>query len=154
PRVSHFRLAAHLITAFFTFCYILWLIFEIVYDKQKNNKFRFPVIQKAVLIFTILLILQIVYGAFVAGLDAGKMDNNFPKMDENVWIAESVFVLESMILNFIEGKSGVQFTHRMLAFTLIGLGFWIWFYAKKFPLSNHQKIGVNWLVIALLFQFC
>src|SRR5207237_4676248 len=72
--VSHYRLAIHLITAFITFAFTLWFALELIYHDRIN-----PVHQKKYSSFTRfifkIIILQIIYGAFTAGLHAGKFAN-------------------------------------------------------------------------------
>ena len=69
PAVSHYRLALHLITAFGLMCYIYWLVlsFNEVEKKPNNN------INKLSKWFIVALTIQIIYGAFVAGLKAGYL---------------------------------------------------------------------------------
>ncbi|WKD86733.1 Heme A synthase [Polaribacter huanghezhanensis] len=73
PHVSHFRLAIHLLTAFGLMCYIYWLIMSFnAVPKKENTK-----IHKLSKWFIVVLITQIIYGAFVAGLKAGYfLDTN------------------------------------------------------------------------------
>ena len=72
---------------------------------------------------------QLIYGAFVAGMDAGTMHNHFPLMEKGALIAESVFVLDPVYLNFIDGKSGIQFVHRYLAYAVFLMVFTIWYWS-------------------------
>ena len=68
PDVSHYRLAVHLTTAFLTCSYTLWVALDLIFPKpRQGNIFLF---NKLFLLF-VLIIAQIVYGAFVAGLKAG-----------------------------------------------------------------------------------
>ena len=87
PHVSHFRLAAHLLTALSVMVYILWVIMDIVYPNRESVHVKG--LKKTAWVLLILIILQITYGAFVAGLKAGFMYNTFPKMGAN-WIAPEV----------------------------------------------------------------
>ncbi|MBT8273655.1 MAG: COX15/CtaA family protein, partial [Bacteroidia bacterium] len=112
PDVSHYRLAAHLGTAFITFAYTFWVALDLIYPhKQTINKgFR-----NLVRIGFGILLLQIIYGAFVAGLDAGFIHNHWPLMSEGQFMHHTVYAeQEPLYKNFIEGKSGVQFVHRIL----------------------------------------
>ena len=151
PDVSHYRLAMHLITAFITFSYTLWVVLDIVYP-HKN-----PVSEKlkklTILTFVVVLI-QIIWGAFVAGLDAGLIHNFWPLMSDGKLIHESVFIEQEPVWkNFVEGKSGVQFIHRYIAYVVVGLAVFIWLTAKKLTLSKLQKKGVNTLLLIVFIQF-
>ena len=152
PKVSHYRLAAHLVTAFFAFAFTLWVAFDlwkpvrqISNDASKNRqliKWFFP-----------LLIIQILYGAFVAGMDAGTVHNHFPLMEEGTLVSEAVFAMEPIWLNFFEGKSGIQFIHRYLAYAVLGFVVFLWFKLKPLNLSSSQKLASNLLLFAVSFQF-
>ena len=71
PAVSHFRLAIHLVTAFGLMCYIYWLILSFTETEKSVNK----TINKLSQYLIIALLIQIIYGAFVAGKDAGALRN-------------------------------------------------------------------------------
>jgi cytochrome c oxidase assembly protein subunit 15 len=151
PDVSHYRLAAHLTTAFVTFAYTFWVILDILYPIKKaiNNGFK-----RLIQVSFGVLILQIIYGAFVAGLDAGFIHNFWPMMSEGKFIHETVYIeQEPLYRNFTEGKSGVQFTHRILAYVVTILIFLIWNKARKMELSKDQTVGINLLVLLLILQF-
>jgi cytochrome c oxidase assembly protein subunit 15 len=151
PDVSHYRLAAHLTTAFITFAYTFWVALDLMFpnkkeiDKKLRNLLRFGLG---------LLLLQIIYGAFVAGLDAGFIHNHWPMMNEGKFMHETVYIEQNPLYkNFIEGKSGVQFAHRILAYFVVIIIFIIWNKTRKLVLTNHQKSGVNLLLAMVGVQF-
>lgn len=151
PDVSHYRLAAHLTTAFITFAYTFWVALDLMFPKQKeiNKSFR-----NLVRFGLGLLLLQIIYGAFVAGLDAGFIHNHWPMMNEGKFMHETVYIEQNPLYkNFIEGKSGVQFVHRILAYFVVAAIFIIWNKSKKLSLTNYQQRGVNLLLIMVGVQF-
>lgn len=151
PDVSHYRLAAHLTTAFITFAYTFWVALDLMFPNKKeiNKKLR-SLIRLALGI----LILQIIYGAFVAGLDAGFIHNHWPMMNEGMFIHETVYIEQNPVYkNFIEGKSGVQFVHRMLAYVVVLSIFMIWYRTRKLELTPYQKKGTNLLLIMVGVQF-
>ena len=151
PDVSHYRLAAHLITAFITFAFTFWVALDIIFpDKKRINKRFRNLIRYGLLI----LLLQIIYGAFVAGLDAGFIHNHWPLMNESKFMHQTVYIEQNPIYkNFIEGKSGVQFVHRILAYIVTFFVFLIWYKAKKRNLTSYQLTGINALVISVCVQF-
>jgi len=151
PDVSHYRLAAHLTTAFLTFAYTFWVALDLIFQNRKvvNKRFR-----NFIRIGLVVLIIQIIYGAFVAGLDAGWIHNHWPFMNEGKLIHETVYTEQNpTYLNFIEGKSGVQFVHRTLAYIVVGLILAIWYKANKLALTIWQTKGVNSLLIMVGLQF-
>lgn len=150
PDVSHFRLAIHLITAFLTFAYTFWVALGLMYQDIEN---KYVVNLKTIIsIIFGVTVLQIIYGAFVAGLNAGFVMNTFPKMGDQ-WISDSVTALSPTWLNFVEGLGGVQFIHRYLAYLVVGLIVYFVVKSRKYELSVRQKNSTNILLYAVLFQF-
>lgn len=151
PDVSHYRLAAHLLTAFITFAYTLWVALDLMFPENKNV---YKKLRNFIILGLIVLILQIMYGAFVAGLDAGFIHNFWPMMSEGKFMHQTVYTEQTPLFkNFIEGKSGVQFVHRILAYVVVAYVVLIWFKARKFELSVIQKNAVNSLLILVGLQF-
>ncbi|WP_027138881.1 COX15/CtaA family protein [Gaetbulibacter saemankumensis] len=150
PDVSHFRLAAHLTTAFLTFAATLWVALDLKFpDIKPANK---PM-KKFIIAGYIVLIIQIVYGAFVAGLKAGLLHNHWPMMNEGKFLHFSALTYEPFYLNLIENPSGIQFIHRTLAYLVVIFTYVIWRKSKSFSLTPEQKLGINALVSLVLLQF-
>ena len=151
PDVSHYRLAAHLTTAFITFAYTFWVALDLMFpDKKSINK----KLRNFIRISLAVLLLQIIYGAFVAGLDAGFIHNHWPMMSEGQFMHETVLIEQNPVYkNFIEGKSGVQFIHRTLSYIVVLLIFMIWYKTKKVDKTKLQTKGVNMLLIMVVIQF-
>ena len=151
PDVSHFRLSLHLTFAFITFAYTLWVALDIIYPTK--NEVILP-LRKIARIALVFLIIQIIYGGFVAGLNAGLIHNHWPLMSDGQLLHESVILeKDSWLLRLTEGKSGVQFVHRTMAYVVVGLILFLYFKSKKFTLSNQQQTGLNLLVIIVFLQF-
>ena len=151
PDVNHYRLAMHLTTAFITFAYALWVALDLWYPERKEFQKEI----RNILRFTfILLLIQIIWGAFVAGLDAGWIHNHWPLMNDGKLIHETATMEQNPVWkNFVEGKSGVQFIHRYLAYIVVILIAIIWYRTKKMSLSKLQIYGINSLMIIVLLQF-
>jgi len=178
PDVSHYRLAAHLTTAFLTFAYTFWVALSLIYSKSmsargksfeqesnlehdtrtqspKSDQIYSPIrppIFKWIQVLLITLIVQIVWGAYVAGLNAGKVYNSWPKMGDQ-WIADGVTAMSPWWQNFVEGLAGVQFVHRYLAYAVVGLVLLVFFKGRKMTLQNSQRQGLRFLLAAVSFQF-
>jgi heme a synthase len=151
PDVSHFRLSLHLTFAFLTFAYTLWVALDLMYPDRKA-----PIVplKKIARITLVLLLLQIIYGGFVAGLNAGLIHNHWPMMSDGQFIHDSVFIEQkTLFLNLVEGKSGVQFVHRTLAYIVAGFILYLFFKGKKRNLNTQQQNGLNALVIIVFLQF-
>lgn len=151
PDVSHFRLAAHLTTAFITFAYSLWVALDLMYPSKKEVK---KPIRNLIRITYGVLLIQIIWGAFVAGLDAGFIHNHWPLMSEGKLIHETVYIEQQpLIKNFFEGKSGVQFVHRYMAYIVVGLIALIWVRSRKIERTPLQEKGLQSMVVLVLAQF-
>lgn len=150
PYVSHYRLAIHLIAAFAAFGFTFWVALDEIYGYRKE-KSSFRPLKIAGFVFLAFLILQIIYGAFVAGLKAGYVYNTWPKMGE-LWIAEGVTAMKPFYVNFLEGLAGVQFAHRYIAYILSFLAVLIGVFSTNPQLSRNQKHGARWLVAASVIQ--
>ena len=75
-------------------------------------------------------------------------------MNEGKLIHETVYIEQNPIyLNFIEGKSGVQFVHRTLAYVVVILILSIWYKANRMQLTTWQIKGINGLLIMVGVQF-
>lgn len=151
PRISHYRLAAHLITAFLVCGYTFWVALDLIF-LNAENKTDFSILRKLTRILSGILILQILYGALVAGLRAGLVHNTFPMMDGQ-WIADSVTVLKPVWKNFINGMSGVQFIHRYLAYAIVIIAGAIWWKSRNLDLDRNQHIALMSLILIVAIQF-
>jgi len=151
PDVSHYRLSAHLTTAFITFAYTFWVALDLWFPQRKKTAKK---LRNFIRIALLILIIQIIYGAFVAGLDAGFIHNHWPLMNEGKLIHETVYIEQTPLYqNFIEGKSGVQFIHRTLAYIVVIFIFLIWKKTRELPKTIWQKRGINSLLIFVGIQF-
>ncbi len=111
PEVSHYRLALHLFTAFIIFAYLLWLALDVSGFNSSVEKGKDA---RSILIGIALASLTIIWGAFVAGKDAGLIYNEFPKMG-NTYIPEDMWAMTPAWVNIFENPSAIQFVHRLLA---------------------------------------
>jgi len=151
PDVSHYRLAAHLTTAFLTFAYTLWVALDLIFPKKKEIEKGF---RNLIRLGLIVLLIQIIYGAFVAGLDAGLIHNHWPMMSEGKFMHETVYIEQNPLYkNFIEGKSGVQFVHRIFAYIVVAIILLIWHNSKRIIKTNYQLYGINFLLLFVFLQF-
>jgi len=151
PDVSHFRLSLHLTFAFVTFAYTLWVALDLIYAKRYAAILPLRKIARYALA---VLLIQIIYGGFVAGLNAGLIHNHWPMMSEGQLVHESVFLEQkNWLLSFTEGKSGVQFVHRTMAYVVVGMIAFLFFKSRKYTLTAEQKNGLNALLVIVILQF-
>ncbi len=121
PSVSHYRLAAHLSLAFCIFGYAVWLARELAItgNEPAVNARALQRMKRGLLVVGWLLALQIVWGAFVAGLKAGFLANTFPLMGGRL-IPSALLDYEPTIRNFFENQVTVQWLHRVIG-TVLGV---------------------------------
>ncbi len=127
--VSHYRLSVHLFIAFIIFSLIYWNYLKL--NVQNNNINKINSITP--LIFLLLIFLQIIIGAFVSGMDAGKIYNSWPMMGESYFPNDNNFS-NLFQLSAFNDPSLVQFIHRNLAYLICFFYFYIVFivYKKKY----------------------
>ena len=135
--VSHFRLSAHLFIAFIILASLIWYYLNF---KNNSNKSFFINNSKFISIkfFLFLVFLQIILGAFVSGLDAGKIYQTWPLMNESYFPNDVNFKDYKEFLN-LNDRSVVQFIHRNVAYIIFFLFIFIGFNIKKFNKKDLYK---------------
>jgi heme a synthase len=116
PEVSHIRLAVHLLAAFAIFGALVWVALDL-----RSGRSRMPLLGIWALC---LLFLQFLFGAYVAGLEAGYAFNTWPKMGDE-WFPAETPMFEPFLRNFADNPIVVQFVHRWLAFAVAGVAVWL-----------------------------
>ena len=145
PSVSHFRLAFHLLTAIGIITYGFWVVLKLKFPARMDSKSpgksgseekSTPGISRSLstfawITFTLLLV-QFIWGAFVAGLKAGLMYNTWPMMQDK-WIADSVpSSFSSMGFQAAwDSAPAVQFIHRSLGIIVLMFSLYMWFRVRK-----------------------
>ena len=126
--VSHFRLSIHLLFAFIILSLIFWNYLNLIYFREKDRKLKNFLPE----IFIILIFLQIIFGAFVSGMDAGKIYNTWPLMG-NSYFPDDNKIINLFKLSAFSDPSLVQYLHRNMAYLILTLYIIITFiiYNKK-----------------------
>lgn len=125
PRVSQYRLAAHLGLAFLIFGLMGWTGLGLLQPRSTEIAGR----QEAAFTrrlgnwLVALVFIMVLSGALVAGIHAGLAYNTFPLMNGD-FIPPEIFMVEPLWLNFFTNMATVQFDHRMIAWALMGLIPW------------------------------
>jgi len=144
--VSHYRLSIHLLIAFIILSLVLWEYlsikkFNLNYQIDNNN---LP------LIFLILLFIQLILGAFVSGMDAGKIYNSWPLMG-NSYFPDDNNIVDLFKISVFDEPSLTQFIHRNLAYFIMAFYIYTFYFYFKRKLNNYFRILVI-IGIILLFQ--
>jgi heme a synthase len=148
--VSHYRLAIHLVTAFITFGFTFWYALQLLYPNERNSHtWKIYKLLKYILAFVTL---QIIYGAFVSGMKAGRFANTFPTMDGE-WIPSGIHAMSPGYINLFENPITVQFIHRWVAMTIVILVILLVVKSRQIVLSAHLSKTINLCLIMVIFQF-
>ncbi len=121
PSVAHERLAAHLLLAFTIFGVCLWTAADLWPGSLVRGRaaWRWTRSVRAWLVFFgVVLVVQVTYGAFVAGLDAGLAFNTWPRMAGG-WFPPAAWRLEPPLRNLLDNIATVQWLHRTLPVLLL-----------------------------------
>ena len=147
PDVSQYRLAIHLCAAFAVFCLVLWTAFDLR-DGRRGFRAATSTGKLARWILPVLLI-QIIWGAFTAGLDAGRIYNTWPLMNGE-FMPANVRAFGSSIKDFTDHKDGVQFVHRSFAYVVAASVLWFaWRVRKSGTIASIARIAA----VMVLVQF-
>lgn len=152
PHVSHYRLAAHLISAFTVFGFTFWYAMDLLFPSNVEQSEKLKKLQLYTKITFVIIILQIIYGAFVAGLKAGSFYNTFPRMGGS-YMPETITAWEPFWRNFMENPAGVQFIHRCIAFVVAILVLFVWEHARTIQLKALQRKASNFMLLMVAIQF-
>ncbi len=124
PRVSQYRLAAHLGLAFLLFGLMFWTGLGMLQPRRCTAVSQAPTFTLRLGNWLVALVfVMVLSGALVAGIRAGLAYNSFPLMNGHFLPPES-FVVEPLWLNFFTNMATVQFDHRLIAWLLMGLIPW------------------------------
>ena len=129
--VSHYRLSIHLLIAFIILTLILWNYLKINIKQSNTDKIKYNL----PLLFLLLIYIQIVIGAFVSGMDAGKIYNSWPLMGNNYFPDDNA-IDDLFKLTAFDSPSLVQFIHRNLAYVILLFFLIILFDVYKNKLTN------------------
>jgi cytochrome c oxidase assembly protein subunit 15 len=133
--VSQYRLTAHFGLAVLILGYTAWLLFGLGASGQHDPKSRRAVSLVAVLVL-VLVYVQMLAGALVAGIDAGLGFNTWPLI-AGAFVPDGLGEASPWYLNLFENPLTVQFDHRMLGYAVVlaTLGQALWLAAKRAPPS-------------------
>lgn len=145
--VSQYRLAAHLALAVALFGLIWWTALGTGRRAEKTD----PVMSSSAwhaLALTGLIFMQIVSGAFVAGLDAGMGYNTWPLMAGTL-VPDGLFIISPWWINLFENAMTVQFDHRLLAYSIVLMASAHWI-AQRYRYGRAS--GAGYILTVVLLQ--
>ncbi len=144
PDVSHYRLTLHLGVAIAIFGALFWIALNILRDEAGKSS-----VGGARLAMTAIIVVfvQMLIGAMVAGLDAGFIYNTFPDMNGQ-FLAEDIWHLTPGWHNLVENPATVQFAHRIGAYVATGVILLAWWQGR-----TQAPFAANFNVLMLALQF-
>lgn len=153
-RVSPYRLATHLISAFAIYA----LLFTTALQQRQLAGVALaaapPALRKAAIATATIVGLTAFSGAFVAGNQAGYVYNEFPFMGGRIIPQDIVDpYLEPKWRNFFENSPLVQFDHRVLGMSSLGASTALWLFSRRYPqLSRASRMASNALLVTASAQ--
>jgi cytochrome c oxidase assembly protein subunit 15 len=152
PRVSQFRLTAHLSLAFLIFAAMWWTALGLLYPRQSGAPGAAAApLRRLAWWVTGAVAYMVVTGGFVAGIRAGKAYNTFPLMNGHV-VPPEIFMLDPWWKNFFYNMATVQFDHRLGAWALAFLVPWLWLRARRVELPLRARVSIATLLAIVAAQ--
>jgi len=148
PRVSPYRLTAHLSLALIIYAIMFWLALGLLRPRRAPAPDR---VRRGLQPLLVVVAITIFSGAFVAGLKAGFIYNTFPLM-AGQWVPDGLLHLEPAWRNWFENPATVQFTHRLLGMGTLALVLFLWARAWRLSLSSMQRLAFHGLAAVAILQ--
>ena len=142
--VASYRLAIHLGLAFLILGLIAWFILELRLsgaELLQARRRREGGLMRLTTILIGVVFVQILLGALVAGIDAGRSFPTWPSMNGEFLPSES-FGYTPLWTNFFENPALVQFNHRMLGYLALAFGAFVWWRSRSSALSGVRAVHV------------
>ncbi len=139
--VASYRLAVHLGLAFAILGLIAWYILRLSRteaDLLQARRQRNVALMRWGTALVLVAFAQILLGALVAGIDAGRGYTDWPLMGGEVF-PSAAFMYQPAWTNLVDNPALVQFNHRLLGYLLVGLGIAAWLRARASALSDIRK---------------
>ena len=151
PRVSQYRLAAHLGLAFIIFAALFWAALGLLAPRAQAAEPSLGGLRRRAAALAALAFVMVLSGALVAGIHAGLAYNSFPLMDGH-FVPPGILLLEPWWLNFFNNMATVQFDHRAIAWLLALLVPWLWWRCHGLALGGRLPLACGVMLGALCVQ--
>jgi cytochrome c oxidase assembly protein subunit 15 len=152
PRVSHFRLTAHLGLALAIFAAMFWIGLSLIRPARMPDDSRLQGLRHGAVALAVLVFAMAMTGGLVAGIRAGFAYNTFPLMNGHV-VPPEMLMLEPWHQNFLYNMATVQFDHRLLAWVLACVVPAFWWRVRRNPVAGRSvRLGADALLAALVVQ--
>lgn len=149
--VNHIRLAAHFMAAMVLICYALLFGLKLVINPQ--SRIAQPALLRGAIVITILVCIQLIFGAFMAGLKAAATAPTWPDINGMI-IPEGIFSNGGFFFNIAHNKITIHFIHRTLAYIITFFIIIWWFNAKRVSTSTAFNKAKNFTFFLVITQVC
>ncbi|HMH16868.1 MAG TPA: COX15/CtaA family protein [Burkholderiales bacterium] len=151
PRVSQYRLTAHLGIAVLIYAAMLWIALDLLFPRAVPRAAQGAPLRRFAAALAALVFVMVLSGGLVAGTRAGFAYNSFPLMNGQV-VPPGILALEPWYLNFSSNLATVQFDHRLIAWLLAFLVPWFWLRVARAAVPRRAKLSAHLLLGALALQ--
>jgi cytochrome c oxidase assembly protein subunit 15 len=158
PRVSQFRLTAHLVIALLIFSAMLWVAMDLLSPRgsaagkaRSAPRSKADSVRRLGWLIAGIVGYMVVTGGFVAGIRAGKAYNTFPLMHGH-FVPPEILMIDPWWQNFFYNMATVQFDHRLGAWALAFLVPWLWLRVRRADAPPRARLATNFLLAALVAQ--
>ncbi len=155
PDVSQYRLVAHLTAALLIYGLILWTALGLLAPPQPARLQAQPgprPLFLAAVGTSVLVLLTIIWGGFVAGTDAGFAYNTFPLMDGEL-VPSLILPYHPLYVNFFEDVTTIQFTHRLLATVVLIAAIGLFISCRTMRAEARVRRVAGLLLLAIAAQY-
>jgi cytochrome c oxidase assembly protein subunit 15 len=153
PRVSQYRLTAHLGMAVLIYGAMFWLALDLLHPRRiAHHDARVARLRRLAALLAPLVLVIILTGGLVAGIRAGFAYNTFPSMNGHV-VPPEILMLEPWYRNFFYNMATVQFDHRFIAWLLALLVPVFWWRVMRHPAAPRAaRLGAHAMLAMLAVQ--
>jgi cytochrome c oxidase assembly protein subunit 15 len=151
PRVSQYRLAAHLGLAFLIFGLMLWTALGLLQRRAAIQPEQTRGVRRFGVALAALVFVMVLSGALVAGLRAGLVYNTFPLM-MGYFVPPDMWAADPWWLNFFANLATVQFDHRMIAWSLMVLVPLFWWQVRRRSAKHAPRRAATAMLAMLVIQ--
>lgn len=149
PRVSPYRLTAHLGLAVLIYTLMVWTVLDLLRGRVPGRpRPGTSGLRAAATAVVALAFVTILSGGFVAGTKAGYAFNTFPLMAGR-WVPAGYLALEPWWRNLFENIAAVQFNHRLLALTTLAAVVWLWAKTRRRASGSVRRLAHLALAVAI-----
>ena len=147
--VSHIRLAIHFMAALVLLCYVVWFALKLTIAAEKIQ--HVPNLKKLNTALLVLIIIQLIYGAFMAGTHAANAALTWPDIN-GTYLPSQLFTEGSFLADITHNLITIQFIHRNLAYIIAILVFVWWVKSKNIPKASPLYAIRHLPLILILIQ--